>query len=506
MSKRISVEGKTYVVPDDATDDEITEIVGGQRPPVTGEPTGARLYPKGQGPEGEGPIRHWFSDVAEDVRKGGQVTLPGRLLHGLGATGTESGAGGGPGGVGEFVGGPAIGPAVVGHGLASIPEHPIQGTNEVIRGVAQTAAPIVGATVPGAIPTAVTYGGVGMGARRGAEALGADPDTAELAGNAAMIAAPSGIPAVGRLMERNKTGIGVGAGLAAGAHQALKTGNPMWLMGSPPVAAVAREAAGRLGQGMQQVQPTLGIPAPIATPEIIPSRMPMVRRALSARHGAVEQPASPLATQKALPPAGSIQMPPSSLGPVATFPAESDVDMITRGAATPEAEQSEIAQRVLQNKQARLQNARSMQEQMAARQDLTAHEIPEVQERAPEQVEALKTRKAGEAREPVAWPPEAPRVIERAGPSPKERAYALETKGIQEQIRDAAELQDRTHLSQAKREWFGRNAPAEGKGGLIQAARQNLTGPPAGTVVPQTSEETQDLLNQMLKRTKKGQR
>jgi len=35
MSKRISVNGTTYVVPDDATDDEITEIVDGQSKPAT---------------------------------------------------------------------------------------------------------------------------------------------------------------------------------------------------------------------------------------------------------------------------------------------------------------------------------------------------------------------------------------------------------------------------------------------------------------------------------------
>jgi len=211
-------------------------------------------------------VKHWLEGVESDVRTGGTTTWPGRALHFLGARGTESGAGGGEHGVGEFIGGPVIGPAVAAHGLATIPEDPVKGINETLRGVAQTAAPIVGATIPAAIPSAVAYGGLGKGTEKVASALGADPDTAELAGNVTAFAAPGAIPRTGRLLERYKEPIGKAAGYGTALYETARTKNPLWLL-SGAGTRLATETTGRLGRGMQSAQFDLGIPGtPAAEP------------------------------------------------------------------------------------------------------------------------------------------------------------------------------------------------------------------------------------------------
>jgi hypothetical protein len=75
----------------------------------------------------------------------------------------------------------------------------------------------------------------------------------------------------------------------------------------------------------------------------------------------------------------------------------------------------------------------------------------------------------------TSWPPEAPEVFPRQkGVVPGSPEDIQGTRGIQEQVRDAAEGEDRSRLSQVKREWFARNQPRMTKG--------ELTGQPAAPV------------------------
>src|ERR1700738_1740689 len=58
-------------------------------------------------------VTSWLEDVQGDIRYGTGATLPGRLLRALGAPGTSSGV---PDAVGEFMGGPVIGPTEIAPG------------------------------------------------------------------------------------------------------------------------------------------------------------------------------------------------------------------------------------------------------------------------------------------------------------------------------------------------------------------------------------------------------
>lgn len=125
---------------------------------------------------------------------------------------------------------------------------------------------------------------------------------------------------------------------------------------------------------------------------------------------------------------------------------------------------------------------------------------------------------------PLNYPPDAPVVIAR--PNPERQRY-LEDKGTEEQIREAAEGEDRTRLSQEKREWFARNAPASTKGELGEQfnaqiakpssstptnavkARGVSKSPPAlapGTRVPGPDEDLTPLLKKSLRAVKKAKK
>lgn len=67
---------------------------------------------------------------------------------------------------------------------------------------------------------------------------------------------------------------------------------------------------------------------------------------------------------------------------------------------------------------------------------------------------------------PITYPPEAPNVIARPKAVAPERARFLEDKSTQEEIRDAAEREDHSRLSQEKREWFARNQAGSTKAEL----------------------------------------
>ncbi len=266
---------------------QLDSLTAGQTPPL---PSGYKLDSAESSDGASIGARHggaldWLEDLKGDIKYGTGATAPGRLLHKMGARGIYGGV---SEPVGDFIGGPLIGPAKVAHGIGTIPSHPVRGLNETIEGAAQTAAPIFGATVPGAIPAAVAYGAIGKGTSKIAEGFGADPETAELIGSAASIAAPGAIPRIGRLVERNAGPIGRGVGVGTGIYEAARTKNPLWLLtGTPRATAMASDVAGRVGRGMQRMTLETGIPGP-PTPEPIRSIPPQLSGPIEGEYVASE--------------------------------------------------------------------------------------------------------------------------------------------------------------------------------------------------------------------------
>lgn len=85
----------------------------------------------------------------------------------------------------------------------------------------------------------------------------------------------------------------------------------------------------------------------------------------------------------------------------------------------------------------------------------------------------VKAQPKGEVPVQSTWPPERPSAIQ-----PLKFGGAqdrLETKGIQEQMREDLEGHGRQALSQEKRDWFARNVPGETKGTLTANARAQKT-------------------------------
>jgi hypothetical protein len=86
----------------------------------------------------------------------------------------------------DVVGGMALGPVNVAHGLATMPSHPIRGANEVVSGVGQTVALPAAVVNPGFLGTAAPYAAGSSIFQQGAQNIGVDPDIAEFMGNVAM--------------------------------------------------------------------------------------------------------------------------------------------------------------------------------------------------------------------------------------------------------------------------------------------------------------------------------
>jgi hypothetical protein len=104
--------------------------------------------------------------------------------------------------------------------------------------------------------------------------------------------------------------------------------------------------------------------------------------------------------------------------------------------------------------------------------------------------------------------------IPRPG-SPGSKADTLETRSIQEQMREAGEAEDRQRLSQNKKEWFARNQPGSTKGELTGTADTPVkfsktpgvkipAAPKPGTVVPGPDQDLTDLLQRSVKAAKKA--
>lgn len=184
-------DGKTYQFPDGV--DKSAAIAYFKKKGIGGKPKEDPLFdPASKGPMSSGigtagptptGIMPWLEDLQRDVKKGTDLTFPGKVLKTLGAKGTDAGV---PEAVGDIMpgGGTIQGVAKAAHGVGRVLQgHPIKGANEVARGFGQATAPFVAATNPEFLPAAVGYGAAGAGVEKGAKALGASEDTSEFLGN-----------------------------------------------------------------------------------------------------------------------------------------------------------------------------------------------------------------------------------------------------------------------------------------------------------------------------------
>lgn len=200
-TKVVRVNGKLYRVPADATPEEIDQISSDiPRTDPAGRQSTGTISARESG------ITHpinWLEDLQGDIMHGSGDTFPGRVLRGMGAHGLQSGVNEG---TARMIGGPLIGPVDVAHGVSTgVTGHPIKGINEAVRGVGESALPVIAATNPELLPRLIPAGtGLSLiqrGVQGAGEKLGIDPDYAELAGNAAAVgaaAAPHAWPYVRR--------------------------------------------------------------------------------------------------------------------------------------------------------------------------------------------------------------------------------------------------------------------------------------------------------------------
>lgn len=131
MPRQIKADGQLITVPDDATDDEINQIVGPPKQPSTnGATIGATL-------DTENPVSNYFHQVGQDLTQGGSRTGIGKALGFLqgrsqGYSGLNSGT---SEGAANILGSPFTGTAQALEGAASIPQHPIAGPIKAVGGL-----------------------------------------------------------------------------------------------------------------------------------------------------------------------------------------------------------------------------------------------------------------------------------------------------------------------------------------------------------------------------------
>jgi hypothetical protein len=144
----------------------------------------------------DNPIRNWLSDAQSDITGGTASTIIGKILgHGGSRPGGYDASGRyqpgaqtgtaptGTGAAAQLLAGPALGPLAAAHGVANMPEHPVQGANELMRGVGQTLGLPLAVASPAALAVGVPSMVAQHATQKGLTALGVDPDYAELAGN-----------------------------------------------------------------------------------------------------------------------------------------------------------------------------------------------------------------------------------------------------------------------------------------------------------------------------------
>lgn len=145
MPRTIQADGRTFVVPDDATDEEINQIVG---PAPAFKPTATLSA---------APAPSWLDQAEQDLREGGNRTILGRIggtMQGRGDKGYSGIESGVSKGAADFAGSPALGAVHAAQGIAEIPSHPLKGLLDTLRGSGEALT----------IPSAMVSGPVGEAA------------------------------------------------------------------------------------------------------------------------------------------------------------------------------------------------------------------------------------------------------------------------------------------------------------------------------------------------------
>lgn len=128
------------------------------------------------------PVKNWIEDFRSDLEYGGGRTTLGGLAN---KVLPQRGAAAVPGH--KVLGGPVLGPIDMAHGAATIPEHPVRGINEMVRGAGETVALPAAVANPAMIGESLPY----IGASKAGEGLTSlvtdDPDYQELGGNVAAL-------------------------------------------------------------------------------------------------------------------------------------------------------------------------------------------------------------------------------------------------------------------------------------------------------------------------------
>jgi hypothetical protein len=109
--------------PAETATDRLTKGMGTEPATISAAPTG---------------VRAWLSDAENDLRRGGQSTLVGKILHAAGANpnGVDSGTGSY---AADTVASVPLGLLHAAQGVAETPEHPVMGPLHALGGVAQAA-------------------------------------------------------------------------------------------------------------------------------------------------------------------------------------------------------------------------------------------------------------------------------------------------------------------------------------------------------------------------------
>lgn len=110
-----------------------------------------------------GGAKEWLKELEADIRSGSQFTLPGRIIHKMGAQGTDVGV---RPGSGDMLMSPILGPIHAAQGVSESRQHPIRGPLKAIGGVLETATipasfmgpEFIGEKIPGMLPSAERAG------------------------------------------------------------------------------------------------------------------------------------------------------------------------------------------------------------------------------------------------------------------------------------------------------------------------------------------------------------
>jgi hypothetical protein len=180
----------------------------------------------------------------------------------------------------------------------------------------------------------------------------------------------------------------------------------------------------------------------------------------------------------------------------------------------PEAEASQVREVTLRNLRSQVEQAATTGDRMRALKALSEYENPGVQERPPGQVEALKTRKAGEPREediPEHMQGETPTVVpavqnirenlaqakaaETEIPlAMRDRGNLIEDRAIQQEMAQNLKEHGSRAESEARREFIARNSTGVTKGDLIKQGTIAKTPEQVDDLTPEWTKALNDII------------